>query len=151
VQRAGLGVHSGVIRESRVALGGELLGGALDGGARAPVDDARDAAVRALEESEELRRAALALDDAVEEVRPVEARGSRSTISRRVGGSAVAVSARRGTAAKRSRSTPSSRYSGRKSCPHWATQCASSMAKSARRARSSWARNPSPTSRSGET
>ncbi len=54
-----------------------------------------------------------------------------ATISRRVGSSAVAVSAKRGTSGKRSCSTESLRYSARKSCPHCDTQCASSMAKSA--------------------
>jgi hypothetical protein len=42
----------------------------------------------------------------------------RSMISRCVGGSAVAVSAMRGTPGQRSCSRFSSRYSGRKSCPH---------------------------------
>src|SRR6185312_10761574 len=46
----------------------------------------------------------------------------RSTISRRVGASAVAVRAMRGTFGKRSCSTVSSRYSGRKSWPHCDTQ-----------------------------
>ena len=52
-------------------------------------------------------------------------------MSLRVGPSAVAVSAMRGTSGKRSCSTESCRYSGRKSWPHCETQCASSMAKSA--------------------
>src|SRR3989338_7953122 len=56
---------------------------------------------------------------------------SRSTISPRVGVSAVAVSAMRGTLGKRSCNIVSSRYSLRKSCPHCETQCASSMAKRA--------------------
>jgi hypothetical protein len=42
--------------------------------------------------------------------------------------SAVAVSAMRGTLAKRSCSTVSARYSGRKSWPHWLTQWTSSIA-----------------------
>src|SRR3990172_2299038 len=53
---------------------------------------------------------------------------SRSTISPRVGVSAVAVSAMRGTAGKRSCNIVSARYSGRKSWPHCETQCASSIA-----------------------
>jgi hypothetical protein len=52
-------------------------------------------------------------------------------ISARCRGSAVAVSAMRGTSGKRSCSTESWRYSGRKSWPHCDTQCASSMANSA--------------------
>ena len=55
-------------------------------------------------------------------------RRSREAISRRVGRSAVAVSAIRGTSGQRSWSTASSRYSGRKSWPHCETQCASSIA-----------------------
>ena len=55
---------------------------------------------------------------------------SSLTISSRVRSSAVAVSAMRGTFGKRSASTFSWRYSGRKSCPHCETQCASSMANS---------------------
>ena len=53
---------------------------------------------------------------------------SRITMSARVCASAVAVSAMRGTPAKRSCSTLRPRYSSRKSWPHWLTQCASSMA-----------------------
>ena len=65
-----------------------------------------------------------------------------TTISARVCGSAVAVSAMRGTPGKRSCSTESCRYSGRKSWPHCETQCASSMAKSASRARPRRSRQP---------
>ena len=54
----------------------------------------------------------------------------RRTISSRVCGSAVAVRAMRGTAGKRSCSSDSCRYSGRKSWPHCDTQCASSTAMS---------------------
>ena len=43
-------------------------------------------------------------------------------------GTAVAVNAMIGTFGMRWRSVPSMRYSGRKSCPHSETQCASSMA-----------------------
>ena len=75
----------------------------------------------------------------------------RSTISRRVGASAVAVSAMRGTSGQRSCSSVSWRYSGRKSWPHCETQCASSMANSAMRARSSSDRNRGVSSRSGAT
>ena len=53
---------------------------------------------------------------------------SRSTISRRVRSSAVAVSAMRGTSGKRSDITDRPIYSGRKSWPHCDTQCASSIA-----------------------
>ena len=49
-------------------------------------------------------------------------------MSSRVRASAVAVTARRGTWGKTSASRPSMRYSGRKSWPHWLTQCASSIA-----------------------
>ena len=82
------------------------------------------------------------LDDRVADVGPVEARDELARVLQRqprrrsparVGGSAVAVSAMRGTPGKRSASTDSRRYSGRKSCPHCDTQCASSMAKSASR------------------
>ena len=52
----------------------------------------------------------------------------RWTISSRVRISAVAVRAMRGTLGNSSASWPSCRYSGRKSCPHCDTQCASSMA-----------------------
>ena len=53
-------------------------------------------------------------------------------MSWRVRASAVAVTASRGTPGKISASRPSMRYSGRKSWPHWLTQCASSIATSAR-------------------
>src|SRR5690554_7568826 len=59
-------------------------------------------------------------------------RRSRWAISSRVRSSAVAVSAMRGTPGNSSASCPSCRYSGRKSCPHWDTQWASSMANRAR-------------------
>ncbi len=49
-------------------------------------------------------------------------------MSRCVGASAVAVTATKGTPGKLSRRRPRSRYSGRKSWPHWEMQCASSMA-----------------------
>ena len=81
----------------------------------------------------------------------LSARPSCARISSTVRGSAVAVSAIRGTSGKRVASRPSPRYSGRKWWPHWLTQCASSMANSAsgRRARKSSV--PSSSSRSGET
>ena len=94
-------------------------------------------------------RGVVLVDDGVADVRPVEAgRRTRArrrapagaTISARVCGSAVAVSAMRGTPGKRSCSSDSCRYSGRKSWPHCDTQCASSMANSAMRARSSSSR-----------
>ena len=53
---------------------------------------------------------------------------SCSTISALVILSAVAVNAILGTQGKKSFSTPNCVYSGRKSCPHCETQCASSMA-----------------------
>jgi hypothetical protein len=49
-------------------------------------------------------------------------------MSVRVAASAVAVSASAWTPPRRRRTSPSSRYSGRKSCPHCETQCASSIA-----------------------
>ncbi len=72
-------------------------------------------------------------------------------MSRRVGPSAVAVSAMRGTPGKRSCSTVSLRYSGRKSWPHWETQWASSMANSAISQPASRSRKPGVSSRSGAT
>ena len=80
---------------------------------------------------------------------PVSA--SRSTISSRVTASAVAVSAMRGTCGKRSCSTESWMYSGRKSCPHCDTQWASSMANRPMRERSSKSRKRGVISRSGAT
>ncbi len=53
---------------------------------------------------------------------------SASMMSARVRGSAVAVSAMRGTPGRRSGSCASRRYSGRNSWPQADTQCASSMA-----------------------
>src|SRR6218665_92288 len=67
---------------------------------------------------------------------------SRSMMSARVSASAVAVSAMRGTPGERWCSTVSARYSGRKSWPHWLTQCASSIAN-----RLSWRCWYSPSSR----
>ena len=55
-------------------------------------------------------------------------RRSSATMSRRTRSVAVAVKACSETAGKSSRSRPSRRYSGLKSCPHWLMQCASSMA-----------------------
>jgi hypothetical protein len=49
-------------------------------------------------------------------------------MSRRTRAVAVAVKACRLTPGNRSRIAPSCRYSGRKSCPHWLMQCASSIA-----------------------
>jgi ATP-dependent DNA helicase RecQ len=49
----------------------------------------------------------------------------------------LAVTASRGTLGKTSARRPSMRYSGRKSCPHWLTQCASSIATSASGSRES--------------
>ena len=70
----------------------------------------------------------------------------------RVSASAVAVSAMRGTSGKRSASTDSAMYSGRKSWPHCETQCASSMANSAMLAlRQQATRQRGVTSRSGAT
>ena len=110
--RARRRVHAGVIRQRRDALLVEPLGRVLDLAARQAIDDARFARVRR-EEILELAPRLVLLDDAVADVRPVEARdellrrssASRSTISRRVGASAVAVSAMRGTFGKRSCST----------------------------------------------
>jgi len=79
------------------------------------------------------------------------ARRSLSMISRLVVSSAVAVSATRGTPGNFPARMPSSRYSGRKSCPHWETQCASSIAKRAISILSRRAMKPSVTSLSGAT
>ena len=49
----------------------------------------------------------------------------------------------------RSRNSASRRYSGRKSCPHWLMQCASSIANDPTPIRSIHDRNPSVSSRSG--
>ena len=49
-------------------------------------------------------------------------------MSRRTRAVAVAVKACRLTPASARAAAPSWRYSGRKSCPHWLMQCASSMA-----------------------
>src|SRR6185312_353518 len=78
-------------------------------------------------------------------------RCKRSTISLRVLASAVAVSAIRGTSGNRSASTARRMYSGRKSCPHWDTQCASSIANSASGVASSRSRQRSVSRRSGAT
>jgi len=51
-------------------------------------------------------------------------------ISSRTGGAAVAVSASTGGRPSASIAAPSRRYSGRKSCPHSLTQCASSTTNS---------------------
>ena len=106
------------------------------------------------EEIEQLPARVVLLHDPVADVGPVEgadelarvlpaaaARRSRA----RVGASAVAVSAMRGTCGQRSCSTSSSRYSGRKSWPHCDTQCASSIANSA-----SWQRSSSDRKRARE-
>ncbi|CFP69318.1 Uncharacterised protein [Bordetella pertussis] len=78
-------------------------------------------------------------------------RARRCAISLRVAAVAVAVSAMRGTSGQRSCSIDSPRYSGRKSCPHCETQCASSMANRAMRPRSSNCRQRSVSRRSGAT
>ena len=88
---------------ARDALSGEQLGRLLDPSRATGGRRCRSRRHGSREEGEELPLAALALvDDAVADVRPVEAGDedrarrrarSRSTISRRVGGSAVAVSA----------------------------------------------------------
>ena len=74
-----------------------------------------------------------------------------ATMSARVRGSAVAVSATRGTPGRRWGRQRSSRYSGRNSWPQADTQCASSIAmiETGRRARRS--RRLPDSSRSGET
>ncbi len=81
--------------------------------------------------------------------------GSRSpswrTMSVRTSGVAVAVRAATGGFPSASRTAPSRRYEGRKSCPHSETQCASSTARSETwsSARRRW--NPSASKRSGAT
>jgi len=76
---------------------------------------------------------------------------STSTISSRVWGSAVAVSAIKGESGKCSRNSPSAAYSGRKSWPHWETQCASSTAISPMRIDSRLWMKPGRIIRSGAT
>ncbi len=56
---------------------------------------------------------------------------SWAAMSARVRASAVAVTASRGTCGNTSANRPRLRYSGRKSWPHWLTQCASSTATTA--------------------
>ncbi len=75
----------------------------------------------------------------------------RSTMSSRVAASAVAVKASVWMLPSTERARAISRYSGLKSCPHWETQWASSMA--SRRAPISRSRAASPCAkrRSGET
>ena len=66
-------------------------------------------------------------------------------------GVAVAVEARIASAPSQRAASASRKYSGRKSCPHWDTQCASSTTNrpiSACRMRS---RNPGEANRSGAT
>ena len=67
-----------------------------------------------------------------QEVRQVQSRKARQLYAMLDGlgcrAAAVAVTARRGASGNTSASRPSIRYSGRKSCPHWLTQWASSMA-----------------------
>ena len=65
--------------------------------------------------------------------------------------SAVAVRAISGTPGNSSRRLPRATYSGRKSCPHWLTQCASSTANSASGIVRRRSRNASVISRSGAT
>ena len=75
-------------------------------------------------------------------------------MSRRTRAVAVAVNAWRLTFGNTLRSRPSCRYSGRKSCPHWLMQWASSTATNCTSQRDKRPRNPSlpsPASRSGET
>ena len=72
-------------------------------------------------------------------------------MSVRTRGVAVAVNAWMAASGKASRRTASCRYSGRKSCPHWLMQWASSMAKNATPARLSNPRQVGSTSRSGAT
>ena len=112
------------------------------------------------DEVEQLLARVVLLDDAVADVRAVEARrrsarasssSRRSTISSRVAASAVAVSAMRGTSGSARAAATAGRYSGRKSWPHCETQCASSMANSAMRARSSSSRQRGVSRRSGAT
>ena len=76
---------------------------------------------------------------------------SRRTMSARVALSAVAVKAITCAPPSNRAARPSSRYSGRKSCPHSEMQCASSMARRARRAPRNSSIKPSISSRSGET
>ena len=102
-------IHAGVIRQGRNAVLGEELGGLFDLLARQAIDDAGVAAVRALDEIEQLLAAVGLFDDLVADVRAVErwprtgaplrAAGG-AMISSRVCGSAVAVSAMRGTSRK---------------------------------------------------
>ena len=148
--------QTGVIRPGTPARARQLPGSLLGALARQAVDDAWRILVLVAQEADQLGKAVALGQDPVADVRPIEAadeglrpsRPSRAAISRRVGGSAVAVSAIRGTWRQRSRNA-SWRYSGRKSWPHCDTQCASSIANSAIVSGSSQARKPSVSSRSG--
>ena len=161
VHAAHLGAQARVVGQGGDAVVGKERRRLLGAPAREAVDDAGVAGMLALQEAQQLlprRRLAhhpvrmLGRSKPETNTRP-PSRRSFSTISSRVRSSAVAVQASRGTPAKRSASTASCRYSGRKSCPHWETQWASSIATSDRPpvARASRSRVRSCNSRSGAT
>ena len=66
-------------------------------------------------------------------------------------GVAVAVDARMASAPSQRAASASRKYSGRKSCPHWDTQCASSTTNRPIRALRSRSRKPGEANRSGAT
>ena len=158
IARPHTGIQSGVIRQGRDALLIEKLGNRLDLGARQAIDDAAFAFM-APQKIEQLRPRIGALDNRIADIGTIKARYEklrllkprRSIRSARVVGSAVAVSATRGTWGNNSRNLASSRYSGRKSWPHWLTQWASSMANSPISTLARSSRNPAAANRSGAT
>ena len=72
-------------------------------------------------------------------------------MSSRTSSVAVAVSAMHGGLPSRCRTSPSRMYSGRKSCPHWLTQWASSIARNLGRRSASNGRKSAAKNRSGAT
>ena len=139
VARAHAGVEAGVIGQRRHAGLGQRGRGILDLGARQAIDDAGIAGVAFADEGLELRRRVLLVDDLVADIRAVETRDK----ARRIGepqplGDLLARQVIGGRGQRDARHigktlamTDRPIYSGRKSCPHCDTQCASSIANSA--------------------
>ena len=76
---------------------------------------------------------------------------SRDTMSAATAGVAVAVEARMACAPSQRAASARRKYSGRKSCPHWETQCASSTTNRPIRACRRRSRKPGEAKRSGAT
>ena len=134
------GVQAGVVGQGVDALLAQRLRHLLHALARLAVDDAGLALVLALDEAQQLRARVLLLDDRVADVGPVEAADELRASSQlqplddvgarqRVGGGGERDARHAGIALVQHRQRAVS--SGRKSWPHWLTQCASSMANSA--------------------